>query len=177
MITLDQLIGKYNNKFVEVTGGPLWQCVDAANIYIRDVLGQPIIPFTNAVDFPDRVDKTKYDFILNGATNFPLKGDIVIWKPTPGHIAVCFEGDANRFCSWDQNFPVGSSCHLQEHSYINVVGWLRLKGTTSSDCSVEKAKIVQLEADKASLDAQKRDYENKYNTAQVLATALQSKIN
>src|SRR3990167_884864 len=130
-MSLDNFISKYNGKYVEVSGSAnaKFQCVDAANLYIREVLGQPIIEWTNAVDFPSKAG-SKYQYIVNTPTGIPLKGDLIIWKPSPGHIAVFIEGNVNRFSSFDQNFPVGSVCHIQEHSYVNVTGWLRFKATT-----------------------------------------------
>lgn len=118
----------WNGKYCEVAGSAdaKNQCVDLANAYIRDVLRQPIIEWTNAVDFPLRAGD-KYEFIKNTPTNVPQKGDIMVWRPSPGHIAIFIEGDAKRFTSFDQNFPVGSTCHVQEHTYTNVDGWLRAK--------------------------------------------------
>lgn len=152
-MTFDQLIGKYNNKFVEVAGSPnaLNQCTDLANLYIRDVLGLPIIEWTNAVDFPSKAGD-KYTWIPNTPMGIPQKSDIIIWKPSPGHIAIFFEGDVNRFSSFDQNFPLYSKCHLQEHDYYNVTGWLRPKNqpSTGSTATLE-AKIVQLTLEKTQL--------------------------
>ncbi len=128
-MTLEQLIIKYQGKFVEVAGSPnaLNQCTDLANLYIRDVLGLPIIEWTNAVDFPTKADKTKYDYILNTPLNIPKEGDLIVWKPSPGHIAVFIEGNVDNFRSFDENFPTGSPCHIQNHTYVNVIGWLHPK--------------------------------------------------
>jgi hypothetical protein len=63
--------------------------------------------------------------VENGPTNFPSKGDIVIWKGTYGHIAICTEANSMTFYSFDANYPVGSYPHIQFHDYTNVVGWLR----------------------------------------------------
>lgn len=125
---MNEFINKWNGKYCEIAGSANAknQCVDLANAYIRDVLGLPIIEWTNAIDFPTKAGD-KYDYILNSPTNIPQKGDLIIWKPTPGHIAIFIEGNANRFTSFDQNFPVGSTCHIQEHNYTNVIGWLRPK--------------------------------------------------
>lgn len=127
-MTIQQLITKYNGKYVEVAGSPnaTNQCVDLANLYIRDVLGLPIIEWTNAIDFPSRAGD-KYDYIKNSPTNVPQEGDLVIWDKTPGHIAIFIEGNATSFRSFDQNFPTGSPCHIQNHTYTNVLGWLRVK--------------------------------------------------
>lgn len=127
-MTLQEFLQMNNGKYIEVAGSPdaRNQCVDAVNAYIRDVLQLPIIEWTNAVDFPSKAGD-KYDFIKNTTNNVPLEGDLVIWSGGVGHIAVFIEGDAKRFTSFDQNYPTGSPCHIQNHSYTNVAGWLRAK--------------------------------------------------
>src|SRR3990167_6882464 len=104
-MTLDQLIAKYNGKQVEVAGSSNAQnqCVDLANLYIRDVLGIPIIEWTNAKDFPSKAGN-KYEFVKNTPTGVPDKGDLVIWSGNvgggAGHIAIFLEGNANKFTSF-----------------------------------------------------------------------------
>lgn len=141
-------MAKWQGKYCEVAGSPgaTNQCVDLANAYIRDVLGLPIIEWTNAVDFPSKAGPA-YEYILNTPTNIPKEGDIVIWKPSPGHIAVFIEGNVDSFRSFDQNFPVGSPCHVQNHTYLNVTGWLRAKVTapTEDTVLVPKAQFVDFE--------------------------------
>lgn len=139
-MTLDELTKKYDGKFVEVAGSAnaLNQCVDWVNLYIRDVLGLPIIEWTNAKDFPEKADKKLYDWIVNTPTGVPQKGDIVIWSGQTGggngHIAVFLEGNTSKFTSLDQNWPLASPVHKQNHYYTNVRGWLRPKvSVTPSD--------------------------------------------
>lgn len=136
-MTFQEFIDKWNGKYCEIAGSANAQnqCVDLANAYIREVLSLPIIEWTNAVDFPSRAGD-KYEYILNTPTGVPQKGDLIIWKPTPGHIAIFIEGNENRFTSFDQNFPVGSKCHIQEHNYTNVTGWLRCKNPPQNQNSV-----------------------------------------
>lgn len=147
-MTLSEFIAKWNGKFVEVAGTPnaLNQCTDLANQYIREVLGLPIIEWTNAVDFPLKAGD-KYDYILNTPEGVPQEGDLVVWQPSPGHIAIFMEGDANRFKSFDQNFPIGSPCHVQEHTYQNVTGWLRAKQATPDPLQVCNQRLGELQED------------------------------
>ena len=149
-MNFSEFIAKYNGRFVEVAGTPnaLNQCTDLANAYISEVLGLPIIEWTNAVDFPSKVGD-KYDYILSTPTNIPQEGDLIIWRPSPGHIAIFREGNINRFSSFDQNFPIGSSCHIQEHTYVNVIGWLRAKQstTTPDPLSICNQRLGELQAD------------------------------
>ena len=130
-MTFQEFLEKYNGEFVEVAGSPgaINQCVDLANAYIRDVLGQPIIEWTNAIDFPSKAGD-KYDYFLNTPTGIPKEGDLIIFHGTNGHISIFIEGNVDTFRSLDQNYPTGSNVHVQNHNYNNppVLGWLRFKG-------------------------------------------------
>ena len=126
-MNVTEFVKKFNGTYVEVAGTTAQnQCVDLANLYIRDFLGLPIIEWTNAVDFPSKVNADDYDYILNTPNGVPQEGDLVIWGGTYGHIAIFIEGNATRFTSFDENFPIGSPCHIQEHTYLSpkVLGWL-----------------------------------------------------
>lgn len=136
-MTFQEFLEKYNGKFVEVAGSPGAenQCVDLANAYIRDVLGLPIIEWTNAIDFPSKAGDA-YEYIKNTPTGIPKEGDLVIWGGNKyGHIAIFIEGNADTFRSFDQNFPTGSNVHVQNHNYTTppVLGWLRAKHTQVGD--------------------------------------------
>jgi DNA-binding transcriptional MerR regulator len=132
-MTVNDFVIKYNGKWVEEAGtSALNQCVDLANRYIREVLGLPIIEWTNAVDFPSKAG-TAYEYILNSPTNIPKEGDLIIWGGNQyGHIAIFIEGNVDSFRSFDQNYPTGSNCHIQNHTYANVKGWLRKKVSTDN---------------------------------------------
>lgn len=128
-MTLEDFIKKYNGKYVEISGSTArFQCVDLANLYLREVLSLPIIAWTNAIDFPKKAGD-KYDYILNTPEGVPQRGDLVVFDGKYGHISIFVEGNTKRFTSFDQNFPTGSPAHLHEHNYTNprVLGWLRPK--------------------------------------------------
>lgn len=154
-MTLDELVAQQDGKYVEVAGSPEAknQCVDLANLYIRDVLKLPIIEWTNAIDFPIRVNPNDYDYILNTPTGVPQKGDLVIWKPSPGHIAIFLDGNIDKFRSFDENFPLNSVCHIQEHDYTNVIGWLHPKKTPVDTIAVPKADFERLVTKSSNYDS------------------------
>lgn len=133
-MSFQQFLEKWNGQYCEVAGSSnaVNQCVDLANAYIRDVLGFPIIEWTNAIDFPSKAGD-KYDYIKNTPTGIPNEGDLVIWDKSPGHIAIFIQGTTNSFTSFDQNYPLGSPCHVQGHTYTNVLGWLHPKTTPITD--------------------------------------------
>ena len=125
-MTLNEFLAICNGQYIEMAGTDARnQCVDSANCYIKYVLGLPIIEWTNAVDFPSRAGDN-YEYILNTPNGVPQEGDLVIWGGTYGHIAIFIEGNSTRFTSFDENYPTGSPCHVQEHTYLSpkVLGWL-----------------------------------------------------
>lgn len=143
-MTLQQFLEKYNGKYVEVAGsaGAENQCVDLANAYIRDVLGFPIIEWTNAKDFPSKGGEN-YQYILNTPEGIPQEGDLMIWGGTYGHIAVFIEGNETSFRSFDQNYPTGSFCHIQNHTYANVLGWMRPIKKTDLQQAFDECRIAR----------------------------------
>jgi len=151
LLTYQEFFNKYNGKPVEVAGSAnaINQCVDLANAYIREVLGLPIVEWTNAIDFPKKCLPPNYEYILNTPTGTPIQGDIMIWKSPDGigHIAVFDKSiDLNKFISFDQNWPVGSVCKLVTHTYTGtytVVGWLRGKKQVTESITDEQKKILE----------------------------------
>lgn len=136
----EEFITKLNGKYLEVAGSSdaKNQCVDLANGYIRDVLGFPIIEWTNAKDFPSK-GGDRYEFIKNTPEGIPKEGDLVIWgNGVAGHIAIFIEGNADRFRSFDENYPTGSPCHIQNHNYLNITGWMHPKVPVPVDDSIKQ---------------------------------------
>lgn len=120
---------KYNGKGVDFDGSFGDQCVDLYQQYNKDVVGGNIV-HGNAVDFWTAYPTAFYTQIGNTPNNVPQEGDVMIWGTKVGqygHIAIYHKGDVNIFESFDQNWPVGSTCHFQSHSYNGVLGWLRPK--------------------------------------------------
>lgn len=132
-MTLAEFVAAYTSKYLDYDGVYGAQCVDLIDYYCRDVLGIPIV-WANAVDWYGR-DATYEQWIpnrWNDLTNYPQPGDIVVWGQNVvvgtgvnGHIAVCLSADGVSFISFDQNWPPGSSCHAQHHSFDGVIGWGR----------------------------------------------------
>lgn len=148
-MTFDDFIKKYNNKFVEYhsySANSKFQCADLANQYIVEVLGLPAIIGTNAQQFPDKAGD-KYEYILNTPTGVPQKGDLIIWSSADsvGHIAIFIDGDANKFNSFDQNYPTGTPCHIQAHTYLRpkVIGWLRAKVQSTQEFMQVEKKVFE----------------------------------
>jgi len=69
-------------------------------------------------------------------SQMPAPGDIVVWGTdtkvgtgVAGHIDIVVSPTGTAFVGFDQNWPVNSPCHLQQHSYEGVIGWGHPKST------------------------------------------------
>jgi hypothetical protein len=125
-MTPNEFFQKYNNKPLDFDGSNGAQCVDVAKAFFKEVLGiEPIKG--NAIDYWK--DIPGFQRIKSGMLRVPKPYDIIIWDKTPtnpyGHIAICNWVRMFDFGSFDQNWPVGSPCHFQDHIYPGVLGWLR----------------------------------------------------
>lgn len=166
-MTFQEFITKYNGKYVDTDNAYGGQCMDLMHQFCIEILrltqsdlGAPAakdvyLNFTNVKghEFFDRIDNTPI--------NVPQEGDIMFWGTklgAYGHVAIFVEGDANSFRSFDQNFPIGSPCHVQNHTYNGVLGWLRFKSATPD---------LQ-----AQLDLCRQDRDNHYNARVELYNAL-----
>ena len=146
---------KYAGKGVDFDGYYGFQCMDLYQQYNKEVVGAPHIPADPAYKVWDE-NKYPTDFytkIANTLTGVPQAGDVVIWASGVnggyGHIAVFDSGDANNFVSFDQNWPVGTVCHLQSHNYNSVYGWLRPKvqAEPTITMTVKEADAIRLRRD------------------------------
>lgn len=134
LLTLDAFVAAHDGQAVDVDGryGP--QCMDLYRRFVEEVLGFPQSPkVPGAADVWTHYLPEFYERITNTPDNVPEPGDVMIWGRGAGqwgHIAIFVTGDARRFVSFDQNWPTGSLAHLQEHTYRNVLGWLRPRRPT-----------------------------------------------
>jgi len=139
-MTHDQFLAAYNGKYVDYDKAFGFQCVDLMRKYVNDVFGLPpykAIPQTGTaknifLNFP-RTGNQYFSKIFNAPTNAPQKGDIVFWGTYlfvtgwAGHVGICTDAGTMKLVSFDQNYPTGTPCHYQSHSYRGVMGWLHRK--------------------------------------------------
>ena len=149
-MTYKEFFDKWNGKHCEVAGSAnaINQCVDLANAYIREVLGLPIVEWTNAVDFPKKCLPPNYEYIKNTPTAIPKQGDLMIYDSPDGigHIDIFDNGNGSKFVAFSQNWPVGSVCKLVNHTYTGtykVIGWLR-PSVIINDMTDEQKKALEL---------------------------------
>lgn len=136
-MTFDLFVSNFTGKRVDTDNAYGAQCMDLMHKYCQEVLGLQDLRILSApaakdvyINFNNIYGREKFLKIDNTPTGIPEKGDIMFWGTgigPYGHVAIYHSGDVNKFKSFDQNFPVGSSCHLQDHSYKGVLGWLRYK--------------------------------------------------
>jgi uncharacterized coiled-coil protein SlyX len=155
MKTIEQFIKDNEGQPLEVAGSANAknQCVDCVNGYIRDVLGFPIIEWTNAIDFKNKANGN-YEIIYNDLNNpnlVPEVGDIVVYESPDGigHICFCIrKGTVLTFGAFEQNWPVGSPCKSTPNkkyvigNYV-VVYWMRPKGSIIEDMTDEEKRILE----------------------------------
>jgi len=145
-MTLQEFLEKWNGELCEVSGSANAknQCVDLANAYLRDVCNHSIVEWTNACDFPSKIKDMEW-IVNDEETDLPKEGDIIIWSNKvgggAGHIAIFLDGTTSKFNSFDQNWPLYSPCHVQSHSYLNVIGWMRPKSIIN-DMTEEQKRIL-----------------------------------
>ena len=147
-MNLNEFVSRYNGKYVDTDGYYGGQCMDLMHQYCVEVLGLTdlsILAASSAKVVYENFSNVKghelFDKIPNTDTGVPQEGDIIFWVNAPyGHVAIFVEGDVNSFRSFDQNYPTGTPCHIQNHTYANVGGWLRLKKTASQSIQVDLEK-------------------------------------
>jgi D-alanyl-D-alanine carboxypeptidase len=131
MITTDEFVKKYNGEPIDWDGSYGNQCMDLMLQYVNDVLGIPGAPLGAATAYQSFVNgHYLFDKFIYSSGSRPQTGDIIYWDTTvgfAGHVAVVVSAGNDSFISFDQNWPVGSVCHEQQHDYTGVAGWLRLK--------------------------------------------------
>ena len=136
-MTFSTFMEKYNGRYIDFDNFYGAQCMDLMHQYIVEVLGLSdgrILAAPSAKDVWNNFDNIHgheyFDKFNNDPLAVPQEGDIILWtNSTYGHVAIFVDGDVNTFRSFDQNYPTGSPCHIQNHNYSSVGGWLRLKDT------------------------------------------------
>lgn len=120
---LQEFIKKHEGNFVDFDGAYGNQCVDLVRTWIKEngwvqlpKLGNNTADKWWTMQIPDFYEKVE-----NSDTNIPSPGDILVWES--GHTAIFEEGSVTKFVSFDQNYPIGSRSHRQEHKYTGLLGW------------------------------------------------------
>lgn len=131
-MSLKEFFEKYDGRGIDFDGSYGFQCVDLYRQFVKEVLNaEQSPPVEGAKDLWTTYLTGVFTKISNNPDNAPRAGDVVIWGDGIGpfgHVGICSEqGDKYSFTSFDQNYPLGSVCHFQKHTYFSVSGWLRPK--------------------------------------------------
>ena len=134
-MTIKEFISNYQGKIKGYPDGQfVGECLSLVKLYIKECYEiSPPPSGTNSAygywsNFPNPLG-TKFKKVESTPTNFPLFGDIVIWKPwtgnTYGHIDICIDENAtkDKFDGLDQNWGTKIATKIT-HNYDNVIGWL-----------------------------------------------------
>ena len=123
------------------------QCIDLWRAYNRKVIKAPDI-FGNPPDIWNNYQQDFYERIKNTPSGVPQLGDVMVWGTRYGkygHIAICTDiANTGTFTSFDQNDPLGSSCHFQPHKYTGLLGWLRPKNQEAIHGHAEQNIVLEL---------------------------------
>jgi len=143
LLTIDEFLAKYQNKSWDFDNFANAQCFDLFQFYNRDVVGGPFVTGAGAKDIWETYPKNLYERIPNGATNYPKKGDVMIWGTAYGpygHVAICSEDgnpQTDSFTVLSQNDPAGvPSIYKTYKDWKGVLGWLRPKPKVETDLEV-----------------------------------------
>lgn len=161
-MTIQEFFEKWNGKFIDYDNFYGAQCFDLIQQYNKELYQGPFLTGNAAFDLWESYPVDYYERILNTPTGIPEKGDIVIWGKEIGqygHVAIFSEGDINKFISFDQNFPLNSPCHFQNHDYRGVIGWLHPLKNLADSILVLKANFEKLVGKATKLDNQIPTYE------------------
>lgn len=134
-MNLDDFIKKYTGvKNVGNTNENRGECVGLVAVYVDELKLSHI--WGNGCDLYINASDKEWTKILNTPLNIPQKGDVIVWKKTSsnpyGHTGIFTSGNVLYFNSFDQNLPTGSTPHIQAHTYLNVLGFLRPKDPTGA---------------------------------------------
>ena len=145
-MTTKEFISNYQGKTKGYPDGQfVGECLSLVKLYIKECYEiSPPPSGTNSAygywsNFPNPLG-TKFKKVESTPTNFPLFGDIVIWKPwtgnTYGHIDICIDENAtkDKFDGLDQNWGTKIATKIT-HNYDNVIGWLTPISINNSDNS------------------------------------------
>lgn len=130
MSRIDDFVAARNGQSLDYDGAYGAQCVDLAQ-YWAQYLGTHTFR-GNAIDIINQGNDDSYVTVMNGPTNFPEPGDIVVWAANDsqvgtgpyGHVDICVRADANTLTTFDQNWVVVPAHVVTHRNYQGVVGWL-----------------------------------------------------
>ena len=128
MISFEDFAKLLNGVYVRVAADnvPTPQCFDIAQLWSMAIGGQRFSGATANLIYNQTQDGF-YEQIPNEPTNYPQKGDIVVFNWP--HVVVATGNNTNdmEFEALSQNDPDGSDTQIKIFNYAGCIGWLRPK--------------------------------------------------
>lgn len=143
-MTPQDFFNKYNGKGIDYDGAYGDQCMDLMNQFTVEVWGDTSGQLRAPTAYQSWLKTSPdYEKIYYQPGKVPQEGDTIYWSDTymkgTGHVAIATnKRNQSVLTSFDQNWPVGSKCHYQEHTYNGVVGWKRRKGQQNNQPIIKK---------------------------------------
>lgn len=155
-MTLSEFVEKYKNG-VDYDGMYGKQCVDYVNAYARDVLGIKNAFYGQGIQYAYQVYtnyhslpyvKEHFIRIANEKTNYPTKGDVIVWAKErndyAGHIAVVLGATEHTIKVAEQNYDGKGSVRVYTYqNYNHVLGWLRARSEKKNRPSVQEGQTLK----------------------------------
>lgn len=161
-MTLSDLYKKYEGQLVDWDDVAGAQCVDWCKVYLQECFGiktkgKGTSPWGDAKDWWYSTPKA----ILNKFGKIPytedmqfIRGDIVVWNGTHGHVAIATgDQDDHTFYTYDENYGKNKAirrvCHNRSNTILGVIRpyrkvlWdvnVRTRPSISAPIIAEKAK-------------------------------------
>ena len=156
-MTIDAFVKKYAGG-IDYDGMYGKQCVDYVNAYARDVLGVKNAFYGQGIQYAYQVFanyealpyvKEHFIRIANERTNYPLRGDVVVWNKSAtskyGHIAVVLGATEHTITVAEQNYDGKGSVRTYTYgNYNNVLGWMRARDAKPNKPTIQAGETVKL---------------------------------
>ena len=144
MISYEQFKAQTIDEPVDVDRAYGNQCWDLVAYYDQLVIGIPRSAGYGLPTGPDLAAKDCWyyfkdplpQFFVKMPATMAVQGDVMVWGEAigkDGHIAIFDHATPGGFVSLDQNWPIGSYVHLQQHNYNGVLGALHPIGVIMND--------------------------------------------
>lgn len=165
-MTLDEFVKRYAGG-VDYDGAYGKQCVDYVNEYAKVVLGIPDAFYAQGIQYAYQVFtnyenlprvKPHFTRVVNGKSNYPQKGDVVIWSKErngyAGHIAVVLGATEHTLSVAEQNYDGKGSVRTYTYPNYNfVLGWLVPKSFKKHKPTVRAGQSLKLKENAALYNA------------------------
>jgi len=130
MISITNFVSKWTGRKIDYDKAYGAQCVDVLKQWEAENKWKITHGNANATRY--NADGVNYKWIVNTPIAVPRAGDMIEFALGGyGHVGVVVSATVWSVKVFEQNNPIGSSCHLRSYNYLKprCVGWLRsLKG-------------------------------------------------